>query len=325
MKIVLTDYSAFEFWRSEHAMFAEPSTERLGEDATANSSFVREAQLFGRYGLSEPLHLLVTTTNDRRHGTSVTSHCYGGELKANSLYKIEEGLFVIAPELSFLQMAHRLALPHAVQYGMELASSYSASSMDGRLYARAAFCNVDRLNKAALDFPFEKSRKADRALRWISDGSASPYETIVYLLLCLPQKYGGYGLPKPQLNHRVNLERAVSEMTGKDYLLCDFYWKERNLEVEYDSALHHSQPRQITNDALRRNALEFMGVRSITLTKEQVHDPELFDAFTRQLARMLGYRLRITSERFPAKRNDLRSLLFLDRLGSCKHAGKKSG
>lgn len=67
-------------------------------------------------------------------------------------------------------------------------------------------------------------------------------ETLLALLLYLPNNLGGYGLKKPKLNYRVDAPASLRELADRSYCLCDLCWPEANLAVEYDSRLHHSEP-----------------------------------------------------------------------------------
>ncbi len=62
-----------------------------------------------------------------------------------------------------------------------------------------------RFIEAAGDMP--GTVKARKALRFIASGSASPMETCMVMLLCLPLRLGGYNLPKPQMNREVRPKR----------------------------------------------------------------------------------------------------------------------
>ena len=71
--------------------------------------------------------------------------------------------------------------------------------------------------------------KAKRALKYVIDGSLSPMETMVYMLLCLPVMLGGYGLPKPEMNSIIELDEEKSKeynkIIVKKAILIDKYKK----------------------------------------------------------------------------------------------------
>ncbi len=102
------------------------------------------------------------------------------------------------------------------------------------------------------------------ALDHVLDRSASPAETKVALALTLPCKIGGMGLPQPSLNRFIPLNAAEQKALNRSYFLCDLYWEQAKLAIEYDSDAEHSGSERIASDAARRNALLRLGITVIT-------------------------------------------------------------
>jgi hypothetical protein len=156
------------------------------------------------------------------------------------------------------------------------------------------------------------SKKAARALRYIVDGSASPMETALAMLLTMPYAQGGYHLPLPQMNVRVSLGAKASEMTKKRYFVCDLFWPDYDLACEYDSDQHHTGSKRIASDSHRRNLLQTVGILMITVAREQIKNVREFNAIARQLAHALDKRLQYREPQFCRKHRELRSLIFRD-------------
>ncbi|MCL1895345.1 MAG: hypothetical protein FWG03_02225 [Clostridiales bacterium] len=120
------------------------------------------------------------------------------------------GLMVSSPEFCFLQMAGQLTLAKLIELGYELCGVYSMPNADDKnvpergFYNRQPLTSIKKL-KAFLDsMPGVKGRKkAMRALRYLRDGSASPMETKLAILLTLPYMLGGYGFSLPEMNKRI--------------------------------------------------------------------------------------------------------------------------
>ena len=122
------------------------------------------------------------------------------------------------------------------------------------------------------------------ATRYLLDGSASAMETLLALLLYLPNNLGGYGLKKPKLNYRVDAPASLRELADRSYCLCDLCWPEANLAVEYDSRLHHSEPGRQSSDARRRSTLIALGFTVITVFPGHITDSGTFNRLARQVA-----------------------------------------
>jgi len=153
-------------------------------------------------------------------------------------------------------------------------------------------------------------KKAQRSLRYIIERSASPMETILCMLLTLPHKIGGYGLPAPELNKRVYIKNAANSRSGKPYYLCDLFWPKAKLAVEYDSDSYHTGADRIASDSAKRFALDELGIHVITLTSRQIRNPAVFERITKQIARKLGKRLRYSNQQFKIVNRELRDLLL---------------
>ena len=139
----------------------------------------------------------------------------------------------------------------------------------------------------------KKGRKnALKALRFIENGSASPMETVLAILLVLPYRLGGYGFPKPLLNYRIEIPASIGKTAGKSkYYYCDLYWPDRKVDVEYDSDTYHTGSERIAQDATRRNALSSTGITVVTVSRSQVIRGSKMREFTEVLSKLLKRRL----------------------------------
>jgi len=218
-------------------------------------------------------------------------------------------------------MASELPRVKLIELGIELCGTYSlpGDAIDTVLEtAEKTLYNLPPLTDRKKMSAFLAHMKGGRgqrqalwALKYIVDKSASPMETILVMLLALPYKHGGYGLPMPELNRRIDLGKLVKKSSSKEFLRCDLYWEDAGLIVEYDSDLYHSGPKQIAEDAKRRNALTSTGVRIITVTNQQIHNAIEFDKVARLISANMGRRLNIRNKGFVKARRELRSSLHL--------------
>ena len=111
----------------------------------------------------------------------------------------ESSLCVVSPEVLFLEMAAQLSGIELVKLGYELCGVYSLP-MSQPNYAgtprgysrRKALTSVARLTAHVASQSNNRSvKKARWALRYVLDGSASPRETELSMLMVLPRKWAG--------------------------------------------------------------------------------------------------------------------------------------
>jgi len=248
-------------------------------------------------------------------------HVCSSAFPEGSIIDIGEGFFVTSPEYCFFQMASELPLAKLVQLGLELCGSYSLPANDAAravpevmergFIDRSALTTKDCLisSLARMEGRFDQ-RRLTNVLQYIEDGSASPMETILIVLLTLPYRYGGYGFPMPELNGLVKPVRSARQSSSKTSFCCDLYWRELNLAVEYDSDRHHQLPEEIAQDAMKRNSLLAMDITVISVTRIQLHSTVEFERLARQLAIHFDRRLRNNeSHSFIKARRELRSML----------------
>ncbi|PWM48071.1 MAG: hypothetical protein DBX56_04510 [Coriobacteriia bacterium] len=243
------------------------------------------------------IHTTVAHARLRRAGGGIETSVRKGPFHPRSFMRIEDGLYVSTPEMAFCEMASVLSLERLIALGFELCGTYRRASTFGL----ARYDATPLTSPGALASFIEKSpqfkgvKKARRALPCILAGSASPRESELAMLLCLPYSLGGYGLPHPTMNAEMPLPKNVAA-TGRSSLRCDLYWPAARLDVEYDSAEFHSAERLLANDSMRRIALESMDVTSVNLTAEHLRRASLFDEAAQGIARILGKRVRLPGD-----------------------------
>ncbi len=233
----------------------------------------------------------------RRAGGGIETSVRKGPFHPRSFMRIEDGLYVSTPEMAFCEMASVLSLERLIALGFELCGTYRHASTFGLVrYDATPLTSPGALASFIEKSPqFKGVKKARRALPCILAGSASPRESELAMLLCLPYSLGGYGLPHPTMNAEMKLPKNVAA-TGRSSLRCDLYWPAARLDVEYDSAEFHSAERLLANDSMRRIALESMDVTSVNLTVEHLRRASLFDEAAQGIARILGKRVRLPGD-----------------------------
>ena len=288
-------------------------------------------------GLSYPVNLMVASPESRRKSTFVHPHVRMDSSTEWCFIEIDKDVSISSPAFCFFQMSGELSLIKLIELGYELCGSYTSpvikrndlcdkinarfpvSGGDNRstkiaqndLYGLPQLTNIKELKAFTSRMKGENQYNwVSRALRYIVDGSASPMETILVMLLILPYKYGGYGLPAPELNKRINTRKEATYRPGKVYYICDLFWPKANLAVEYDSDAYHTGTYHIVKDSKRRLELTMLGIDVITVTGNQVRDIPSFERIAKLIAQRLHKRLQYDNSKFLKAQHNLRDILL---------------
>lgn len=252
------------------------------------------------------LDVLVASDADRRSSLDMKCHTWSVDVPRNAFAKVCDGVFVSSPEFVFLQMANELSLIHLIELGYELCGSYSLNPAIERGFEESpCMTKASRIVAFLEKAPGSRGlRKARRAAKYILDGSASPMETILSMLLTLPMSLGGFALPRPALNEGRVLKtgrvlgagRVLEAGRGDETRVrrSDLFWEDAKLAVEYDSDSEHLSSRKFSEDAIRRNEFVLDGITVVTVTRLQVKNLIEMRKLADHLARHLGVRRRIT-------------------------------
>lgn len=243
----------------------------------------------------EPIHALVPR-HDARCASNIPVCCHEflGVAPRGSIMRIDDDLFITSPELTFVQAAQSVGVGALLRFGFELCGSYAVD--EASLYGssnRAPLCSSAALRRCVSAAQgIRGCKRAQQCARYVLDGSASQMETALAILLCMPHRYGGYGLPMPKMNYRIAASDASKAATGKEFFKADLCWPKAQLIVEYNSDSCHTGSLRIAEDAARQLALMHSGMTVVFITKMQVMDEAKLDQSADFIARKLQFRNR---------------------------------
>ncbi|MDR1082625.1 MAG: hypothetical protein LBL27_02000 [Coriobacteriales bacterium] len=264
--------------------------------------------------LQVPLDILVSSANARKVNRWMRCHVCGAYFPDGSFFDTGHGILVSSPELCYLQMAETLSLLDLIKLGFEFCGTYrrdNDADNDVGFRAELALTSKSKIAAFLARMPGARGHKlAVKALSYVLDNSASPMETVLALMLCLPYRLGGYGFPAPQMNHRVSVTQEAKKASKKHYYLCDLFWPDAKLDLEYDSNAYHANAIRIAEDSSRRNALAYMGVSVITVTGNQIGNDLEMHRVTQLLSKSLQKRIRCSDRSFFKRRMALRENLL---------------
>lgn len=141
------------------------------------------------------------------------------------------------------------------------------------------------------------TRRARRVRELMVEGSASPLETSLALMLTLPVEFGGFGLAKPLLNRPIDVSAYRGSLSDRDEVSPDFLWAERRVALEYDSAEFHGgrDRSRSRTDAVRANILATLGYCVLRATPDTIRSLPDLTLLAHQVAHVLGVELAPTT------------------------------
>lgn len=254
---------------------------------------------------TKPYHVLVDRPEAWRERDDLVCHKLTRSGSGASFIQVSPDLFVVSPELMFMELAAsgEFDLLDLVEIGYELCGTYVLdSSWDGYTTTDRPITSVRALARAAKAWsPRHGARLALDALRHIHDGSHSPMESDVAILLSYERRRGGLGLGPMVLNPRVDTPE------GPRYV--DILFPEAKVGVEYKGKRYHSVE-QSARDDRRQNALVGMGYAIINVWYEDIVEDHLYEQLVQSIFRALGRRYRVRSDAFAARQRLLRMRLL---------------
>ena len=326
MKAFASHYTALAYWREHFPLDSDlgrPARISKVEEYAYRKEDVLACIPETYFVEGRPLDVLVFDPEMRRQSKQIACRAWSVDIPPRAFYRVGD-MNVSSPEFVFLQMAQELPLAQLIALGCELCGTYvllpkSAAhpeSLDESPQRNSSLTSVDRLLKFVEHAKGAHGRtKALRALKYVIDGSRSPMETVVYMLLCLPPKLGGYGLRKPVLNADIPLDDEARAIAGRISCYGDLCWIEEKLDIEYHGVVHVGAS-HMKSDVGRELGIEHMGWRVITITSPQVFDEEQFEIVAKEAAahlkkRLYPYVLGATVAR-GSLRYDLHTWMFAD-------------
>ncbi|MGI6220613.1 MAG: hypothetical protein ACOYIP_01875 [Coriobacteriales bacterium] len=300
MKTILCDRTAIEMWSRGLCADATPSRMKVLGNCAHRKQDIPGA-LFSHPSLTWPLHILVGDHGHRRSSADIQCHTWSKELPKKSICRLVDNIHVTTPEMSFLtaSLSRALDVIDLIALGDELCGTYSTIGFregEGHagydFYTRQALCTPQSLNTFLAEAGLAPRSKALAAAKWLVPFSRSPMETLTEMLLCLPPRLGGYGLPAPVMNASVPLPPHIAKLAGIGTLHPDLCWPAQKVALEYKGQEDHDEPAQRVCDILRENVLSHDGVTIISLTKWQFASFEGMRIIAKHLSGILGSRVK---------------------------------
>lgn len=261
--------------------------------------------------LTRPAHI---TVFDQKHRRQKYARCHLGTpaLLNFDFLHVSDGVLAPLPEVALAQAMRGRSVVEAAAQGSALCASYSLRADSPAIIQREPIATLTSLETATRSCSFIPGGKTVRnALPWILPRAASPREIALGLVLFLPIRLGGYGLPRPALNFPIPIDKRRGNLADRRYYVADLCWPHARLIVEYDSDAFHLTSDQHYHDIVKRTTLESMGYRVITVSRRQLNDPSEMDEVAICIAKALQKEWRFRVRDFPARQAQLWKTLGL--------------
>ena len=308
MAIFIGHKTALAYWRTHDRNWAQPISQAAPQENNSPYYSQIDTGILWKFSIDEkPVSILVSCKANMRKSQNLSPRIWSGKHPSRSFYKIAQDLYISTPEAAFLQLGKESSLIQLITIGYELCGSYGLSAQSDSGFLR----REPRSNPQFIERYLEKCdgihgvKAAKRASSYIAKGSASPMESLLSMLLCLPPSLGGFGLPRPELNFPIETNEGGIVMRR-----CDLYWPDQRFALEDDSDTFHSDASKLHLDSSRRSTLEKAGVHVVSVTKNQVFDRgQLFNLAT-IVSKRLGKRLSPTPFNFSQKQDEIYHAAF---------------
>lgn len=315
MKVYVIGSSALYFWRHcprAQALLKADVHDPLNDCPLSSAELDALDIPFELFG-NRPLRLMVPSGDLRFARRRYKYSIYSRPLPAHAFKQLGENICVASPELCLLQSQTVYPTDRLMELIMELCGRYAldAEAVRGFVSREYQLATIDSVRDFLECTPgVPGKRNLLDVCRFVKENSRSPMETREYLLACLPKRLGGYALPFPELNARLDLSPDERRAAKRKYIECDMCWEDQKVVVEYDGHDDHESREDRHRDALKRNLLIARGYRVFTVTGRQILDTEAFDTVIHEIAKSIGYRMKSYPEGWDIRRARLRANLF---------------
>lgn len=311
MSICIGYTSALEAYRSRGRLLPELLESRRTskiEGGELPAPIMLEEDL-SRIGVKTKPYQLVFSTKAQTHSRNdIVRRVVTEPLPRGAFIRATDNLLIASPELLFVELATLKEFDEIdlAQIGYELCGTYILDPFetiwDEPISNATSMTNTSRISRIIEGLARHGGiKRARSAVKLINDGSNSPMETVLALLLCLPRRLGGLALGPVVMN------KKVTTSTGDRWV--DLYFPNYEVGLEYKGRESHSIEK-VGRDDRRQNKLVGSGVSILNVWYEDLADSHLFEQLIEDVVNAMGIRLRIRSDGFAFKQRLLRARLL---------------
>lgn len=314
MNIFIGHTTACAFWRtaSQDQIDSLTPTKALPSSNTIHTPAAARVAVEGTLFGSWPIHAHISGGKRSYNGAAERFHACQNYVRTGAFLKFKNDVYLASPEQTFLDMAEILPLGQLVAFGCELCGSYYLDDSDAMgQNTRKPVTSVQKLTRAMESVGRHKGKtKALRALRYVSDNTHSPIESLFAAEFLLRKQFGGCAFRPFLCNHEIVVPAHLRTLAGQSSITPDFYWPECNLVVEYDGGPSHAGAARVEKDRNRGNGLEALGLTVIRIDKAHLMNARLLASVYASIYQALGQRQRDASLGVGFKQQELHQQLL---------------
>ena len=306
--VFFTGHTALQYWHRFLRLYGDRRNgngplppfadfHRLPLETPRSKEALLESQAFCD---SYPIEVMAPDRNHKCKSSLVANRIRDCEFPSRSFCRLSEGIHVVGVELLFLELAPEFDLVALAFLGCELASAYTYMEdifEEGVDASGLKSCAPLTSRRSLLEY-LDRCEgrhciaKARLAASFVLDDAYSPMEICVGLLLTLPRRYGGFGLPKPDLNQEVEVDSEKGQGFRKRSIRFDMLWRKGRVALEYDSDSFHGSMDDLHDDSMRRNVARAMRFDVVTITSAEYQDVRCLERVARSIAKGIGHQMR---------------------------------
>lgn len=324
MTVIVDDITAFDYYAHNpvnEAMAAR--ARRIVRDGYSPTTKKAVEGFLGNPHGVDPRKLRLATANpaERPYKNKIKYRVFTDEQFLDGSYALSEELLLVPPEATLIALAPKSEPVEFIELASLLCARFYLDQYSeyGIMPREAPLATPESITAYMDAVPGLKgSVKTKKLLPFVTVNAESPMEVKIDMLTSLPKRYGGKGIPRPELGHAVSVPEQYQRSLGSATFRYDFFWPAHNLEVEYDSDAVHGNAEKKPHDSRRRNIIQAQGVRCLTLTRDQVMHDLAFEEYIFELSSLLGVRFTKRTERDYELEQGLRAHLFNNDLRAAK-------
>ena len=309
MSIYLAYQSSLGYFKRTSALRKPVSVSSLGDCECSLHALMQRESALGSLGCdTAPLQVIVDDRGKVRASDWCSCRLWSHPIPPGSFVSPIRGIYVSTPEFCFLQLASCLSRIELIRLGYEMCATYRLDPREEKGFSE---CSALTSKERLLDYldgtgDTLATHKAEEALAWVVNGSASPRETITSMLVSLPTEMGGREVGLPALNW----ELMMGEGRDAKCRRIDLYWPESRFGLEYDSDEEHSGPDELSRDSVREKEIELQGVRLARVTNAELKTEQGRELLHKTICKGLGRKYVAPSARGRYVRRRLATLLL---------------
>ena len=254
---------------------------------------------------ASPVHLYVSRAREVYASSRIVFHVLSSVLPDGAFLQLCDGIIVPSWPLYYVLRCSKLgSLSQRLKLGMELCGSYSHLVV-GDESTGCFYREVNKTGDLVSDYRNPRIAPAlsveelisflsqSRYLRGVSpareasklllNGSASPSETLLALMMSLPCNKGGYGFAHVELNPAVPVPPEMLHLTSTDLYHPDCFLPNIKVDLESQSYENHLGRKALIHDASRRNDIQTLGIEVKDVTWDTTSHLDKLDRLALQL------------------------------------------